>query len=321
MSSTPPAVRSSGSFGRVAVKAGADARAGVLGLVDDAGALIDGRRLVREPAGGDDRHADLELVRAAVDGRLEQVAVTLGEPGQGIGRIRPADGLLAGEPVAAAVGDAARAVHRRAVEADEVLHQLAPVLVVDQRGGAAERRRVVRRRAVPQHAADGAGRVAVLAVAHEPHQVVLAATVEPRRPRTQPMPSSASGVGLPVRHHRAGVAERHVAEAHRQREHLHAALVRDPPQRPVRLSAGPAPGSQGVPGHEPLDRPHAEQAAARRRRARQERAPVKPLSASFPPLTLPVRKMCGRRTPVGGGANPCPRVHSLQASASSQAGL
>ena len=59
----------------IAVEAGTDARARILGLVHDARALVDGRRLVREPAGRDDRHADLKLVRATVDRRLEQVAV------------------------------------------------------------------------------------------------------------------------------------------------------------------------------------------------------------------------------------------------------
>ena len=80
---------------------------------------------------------------------------------------------------------------------------------------------------------------------------------------------------------RAAVAESHVVEPRRQRQHLDAALILHAAQRSVRLSGGPAPVSQGVPGHEPLHRPHAEQAPARRRRARQERAPVKPCLHPF----------------------------------------
>ena len=71
------------------------------------------------------------------------------------------------------------------------------------------------------------------------------------------------------------MAEGHIREAHRERKNLHAALVSNPPQRSVRLGAGPVSVSQRVPGHEPLDRSHAEQATACHRRAGEERAPVK----------------------------------------------
>ena len=106
---------------------------------------------------------------------------------------------------------------------------------------------------------------------------------------------------VPVRHHRADMAERHVAEPHRQREDLDPALVRDPPQRSVGLSGGPPPLSQGVPGHEPLDRPDAEQAAACYRRAHEKRAPVKPCLHAclpFPPLLQAVRHIIPAGRPV-----------------------
>ena len=48
-------------------------------------ALVHGGGLVREPAGRHDRLARFQLVRPAVDGRLEQVAVPLREPGQRVG--------------------------------------------------------------------------------------------------------------------------------------------------------------------------------------------------------------------------------------------
>ena len=63
-------------------------------------------------------------------------------------------------------------------------------LVEHQGARAAEAHRVVRGRAIAQQAAGHAGRIAVLAVSDETHVMVLAEA-------NAPMPSSASGVGLP----------------------------------------------------------------------------------------------------------------------------
>ena len=206
----------------------------------------------------------LQLAGAALDRHLEQVSVALREALPGAGGVGPADGLLAGEPAASSVADAARAVHRSAVEAHEVGHQLALALVVDQGGGSAAPVGVVLRARVAADA-PGAGAVAVLAVADQPHQPAT-----PAVERAHPVQCERCGVA--VGHRGAGVAERHVAEPRGQREHLDAALIALALKRSIRHR--PSAVSARVAQGEALQRGQAQQSSPGGGAAGQERAPI-----------------------------------------------
>ena len=163
----------------VAVEARADLAARVLRLVDDARALVDRARLVREPAGGTDRLGERELVRLTVDRRLEQVAVALGEAHRRRAGVRPADRLLAGDPAPVAERRPAGAVDDRAVQATRSPRPARGG--ARRRSGSSSRPRPCRRtpccgrRAARRWDAHG---IAILAVADQPHEVLGALAVE-----------------------------------------------------------------------------------------------------------------------------------------------
>ena len=91
---------------------------------------------------------------------------------------------------------------------------------------------------------------------------------------------------VPVRHRRADVAERHIAEAGGKRQHLDAALIGDPPQRSVRLGAGLSREAHGLSGHEPLERPEAEEPSPARHRS------VRNVRLSSPVCMASLRSSC-----------------------------
>ena len=202
--------------------------------------------------------------------------------------LRTADGLLGRDPGALSQPAAAGAVHGRAVEAHEVGHQPAPLLVVDQGGGAAARLGVVLGRGVAPHASLP-GDVAVLAVAHQAHVAAAPAAEGGHAVEGQRR-------GVAVRHRRAAVAEGHVAEAGGKGEHLHAALVLLAAQRAVGMSAALGSGRLGgVAEGQALERSRAEHASSGHRsppaderpsvqRARHLAPPSSPRGASYPRL-------------------------------------
>ena len=185
----------------------------------------------------------------------------------------------------------------RAVEVEtKSWHELAATLVEVQ--GGRRRRRAVRSyagRSGAEHAADRAGGVAVLAVADE-KKGDGRDNAGWRSPANAPIPSSASGVGLPSDMIEPGVAEGHVGEARRQREHLDPALVGDPPRAARRL--GECPPSVGA-------------RVARRRAALRRPGSVSPPPAAAAPfknvrrssavcISPPGRTPAGRRSDAMG---------------------
>jgi hypothetical protein len=211
---------------------------------------------------------------------------------------------------------AAGAVDDRAVQGHEVLDELPAVLVVDERRRPGPGRRVVRLGAIALDAALHRGRIAVLAVADQPHQVLGAPAVDPAaRERAHAVEPERGRIA--VRHGRADVAERHVGEADGQREHLDAALVGNAPQRTVRLRARAARVRVRGPRDHALDRARAEQASAERRCAREERPPVETgmHRGSFRTDRLATDATPGPpwvNSPSGGARPPvrCPNAHT-----------
>ena len=259
-------------LGQVAVEAGAHAGPGILGQVDDAGALVDGDGLVAEPPHRRDRARLVRLAGTAPERDLEAVAVALGEAQGGVGVFGSADGLLAADPAVQVDPTPAGAVDRRARQADVRAQQASRAGVVVERRHAAAGLRVVLAR-VGGHAAR-ARRVAVLVVAHQPHRAA--------RPGERRHAVERERGGVAVAHRRADVAERHVAESGREREHLDAALVGHRGERPVALTR---PGMAGAcrsavggprgPGGHPLERDRAQhRAAGGDGAAAQEVAPI-----------------------------------------------